>query len=205
MKRTLCLCVAFVVIGATGVAWAAEEAEADSLDLAYVSVRTANVRSGPGTAHSIVLRAHWGDELEVLSRGVHWLRVVHRDSEKLGWIHGDLVSVEHPGEAPPPKKTTQRKGTYGRYSYTYVRVGSRYAVTFRPFLPRDDSVVIGAMLELINSVYGKHLVTNLTPDLVPREGTNAIRFKGKKHDYLFLLLKEDTGEVHSFRMWRESR
>ena len=207
MKNVRLLCVASVVaaVGLCPHAAASDDAGEEPVELQYVVVEVANVRTGPGTAHDIVLKARWGDELEVLSTGIHWLRILHRDSETTGWIHGKLVSTERPTKRPPAKSQREGKGKYGRHTYTYLRDGDRYAVTFRPFLPRDDGIVIGAMLEVINNVYGKHLGVDLTPELVPREGANLVRFKGKKHYYYFLLIKEDTGEVHSFMMWRERR
>lgn len=96
-------------------------------------------------------------------------------------------------------------GVYLNYNYRiiYSPSDSRYTATFSPFLPANDITVKGAMAELINETYGKHMVTDLNPQIVSREGTNLIKFTGTKGDYYFLLVKEDTGEVHSLVYWRE--
>jgi len=167
------------------------------VDIAYVVVDVANVRTGPGTGHSVAFQVEFGDPLIVSSEGAEWMRVQPVGTQDVGWIFKKLVSRERP--------STAGEGTYGDHHYTYRKTEGKYFVLFDPVLPRDDATVIGAMLELINTAYGKHLLVGLTPKLVERDGKNVIRFEGKKHYYLFLLFKEDTGEVSSFRMWRESR
>jgi SH3-like domain-containing protein len=52
--------------------------------------QTSNVRSGPGTEHSIRLRVEFGVPFRVLERKGQWLHVQHADGEK-GWIHQSLV------------------------------------------------------------------------------------------------------------------
>ena len=99
--------------------------------------------------------------------------------------------------------TTLGKGSYSFYDFSYTRDGTQYAVVFTPLLPRDDPTVIGAMLEVINTIYGKHKVTNLTPQLVDRYGTNLIKFEGSNENFYFLLVKEYTGEVSGFSLWTE--
>jgi len=94
-------------------------------------------------------------------------------------------------------------GRYLKHDYTYSQKDGMVAATFKPILPRDDTIVIGAMLELVIRVYGKHQITNLKPDIVNRNGSNLIRFHGVGYDYLFLIIKQDTGEVHGLSMWRE--
>lgn len=99
--------------------------------------------------------------------------------------------------------TTLGKGSYSYYDFSYTKEGTQYAVVFTPVLPRDDSTVIGAMLEVINTIYRKHKVTNLTPQLIDRYGTNLIKFEGSNGDFYFLLVKEYTGEVSGFSLWTE--
>jgi len=168
-----------------------------TVEIAYVVVDVANVRTGPGTSHSVAFKVEWGDDLIVVSPGTHWMRVQLPGTHEVGWIYKKLVS-----STKPP---TKGSGTYSGHGYTYLRAKGSYLVRFSPVLPRDDATVIGAMMELINTIYGKHLLDNLTPTLVERDGRNLIRFKGKTHNYLFLLFKEDSGEVSSFSMWKESR
>jgi hypothetical protein len=101
--------------------------------------------------------------------------------------------------------TTSGTGLYLNYRYVYQTSGNRTAVSFKPMLPRDDAIVIGAMIEVLKVVYGKHIVVNLIPSLVEKRGTNVIRFEGTEVDYFFLLVKENTGEVNSFSMWTEAK
>ena len=95
------------------------------------------------------------------------------------------------------------KGSYSYFDFSYTREGTQYAVVFTPVLPRDDSTLIGAMLEVINTIYGKHKVTNITPQLVDRYGTNLIKFDGINENFYFLLVKEYSGEVSGFSLWSE--
>lgn len=94
-------------------------------------------------------------------------------------------------------------GLYLKHNYTYTQKDGMVAAVFKPFLPRDDTILIGAMLELVNTIYGKHQITDLKPNIVSRNGRNLIRFRGVGYDYLFLIVKQDTGEVHGLSMWRE--
>lgn len=94
-------------------------------------------------------------------------------------------------------------GSYSYYRFSYQKEGNKFAVVFSPVLPRDDATVIGSMLEVISTVYGKHKVTNLIPQLVERYGTNLIKFDGVDGDFYFLLVKEYTGEVSSLSLWTE--
>lgn len=96
-------------------------------------------------------------------------------------------------------------GVYLNYNYhiIYTPSDSRYTATFTPFLPANDTTVKGAMFEVVNETYGKHLVTDLAPQIVSRDGTNLVKFSGQGNDYYFLLIKEDTGEVHSLVYWQE--
>lgn len=94
-------------------------------------------------------------------------------------------------------------GRYLKHTYTYTQKNGMVAASFNPFLPRDDTIVIGAMLELVNTVYGKHQIADLKPTIVKRNGRNLIRFRGDGYDYLFFIIKQDTGEVNGLSMWRE--
>ncbi|MCW7754738.1 SH3 domain-containing protein [Desulfobotulus sp. H1] len=50
----------------------------------------ANVRSGPGTSHSIVFTVEKGVPFRVLGRQGEWVRIRHADGDE-GWIHRNLV------------------------------------------------------------------------------------------------------------------
>ncbi len=51
----------------------------------------ANLRSGPGTGHSIVDIARKGDRLVQLARQGNWVQVQLADSERIAWIFGGLL------------------------------------------------------------------------------------------------------------------
>lgn len=105
----------------------------------------------------------------------------------------------------PTNQIEMTKGNYLDYQYIILNQTEEqtYTSTFNPFLPRNDTVVTGAMLEVINQTFGKHTVKNLIPQIVERNGKNLIFFEGTTQNYYFLLIKEDTGEVHSFVFWSE--
>lgn len=50
----------------------------------------ANVRSGPGTQHSVVFTSEKGVPFRVLGRQDAWIRVRHADGDE-GWLHSSLV------------------------------------------------------------------------------------------------------------------
>ena len=92
-----------------------------------------------------------------------------------------------------------------RYGYSILqkKEEDKFVAVFEPFLPRQDAIVIGAMIELINQIYGKHKVKTLTPSIVEKNGMNTFMFGGIDGNYFFLPVKEDTGEVNSFIFWKE--
>ncbi len=94
-------------------------------------------------------------------------------------------------------------GKYSKYNYTYTENDGVVITLFKPFLPRDDTILIGAMLEMVNKVYGKHQISNLKPSIVNKGGRSLIQFQGKGYNYLFLIVKQDSGEVNGLSMWRE--
>ena len=52
-----------------------------------------NVRSGPGTDHSIVSSLTGGTEVEVLNDpGTGWVEMRHTDSETVGWMSASLLT-----------------------------------------------------------------------------------------------------------------
>ena len=49
-----------------------------------------NIRSGPGTSHSILFSVEKGIPFKVLKRENSWIHIEHADGDK-GWIHKSLV------------------------------------------------------------------------------------------------------------------
>jgi hypothetical protein len=54
-------------------------------------------------------------------------------------------------------------GKYMKHHYTYTQKDAATIAVFNPRLPRNDTVLIGAMLELIQKRYGKNQVKDLKP------------------------------------------
>lgn len=50
----------------------------------------ANVRSGPGSKHSVAFRADRGVSFRLLDKKGKWLHIQHADGDK-GWVHASLV------------------------------------------------------------------------------------------------------------------
>jgi len=94
-------------------------------------------------------------------------------------------------------------GSYSNFSFTYQKQNNKVGVTFSPMLPRNDEIVIGAMKAVVKTVFGEEIAASSQPHLVDRGGVNIIVLSGDGTDYLFLLIKEDTGEIHSFSVWTE--
>lgn len=101
--------------------------------------------------------------------------------------------------------TTTKSGTYGQYQYLIIQKSGekRMASTFQPFLPRDDSVVLGAMKKVASDAYGGDVLGDSTPRIETLGDKNYIVFTTNSGKYYFLPIKEDTGEVHSIGFWRE--
>ncbi len=57
----------------------------------FVDQSVVNLRSGPGTGHSIVDIARRGDRMVQLARQGKWLKVQLADSERTAWIFGGLL------------------------------------------------------------------------------------------------------------------
>lgn len=97
----------------------------------------------------------------------------------------------------------QETGKYLDYSYTILRKEGEpiSVISFQPFLARDDTILIGAMREIIKQIYGENRLKKMTPTVVNKDGTNLLMFEGIEKNYYFLIVKEDTGEVHSFSLW----
>lgn len=98
-------------------------------------------------------------------------------------------------------------GNYGRYLdyiYRWINENEKIAINFYPkLLPRDDNIVIGAMLHIIKTLFDGDKLIKSAPQMVPRDNIILLKFEGKNQDYLFAVIKEDTGEVNTFVVWTE--
>ncbi len=62
----------------------------DKSNTVIVSVRWANIRSGPDTEHALVFDADRGTPFKVLLKEGSWLKIEHADGD-VGWILDSLV------------------------------------------------------------------------------------------------------------------
>lgn len=115
--------------------------------------------------------------------------------------HKSVVSGTYGGQ-----KTKEKSGKYlDRYDYTYIYKEGQYVFIFSPnYLPRNDTVLIGAFFEAIEVIDGKHQLIDLNPKIkVGKNGIDIIYFIGIKYTYNFLIFKNDDGTVYGFSMWKE--
>lgn len=105
-----------------------------------------------------------------------------------------VTNTASPTRTPtdPLASVPEKTGNYQGYAYTFKSDGAKTVALFLPkFLPRDDTIVVGAIRDVIKRAYDDD--ASGSPRLVDR----AIRVDSKGKGYMVTLVKEDTGEVHS--------
>jgi hypothetical protein len=121
------------------------------------------------------------------------------------------VEPERPAsktEAPAESLAGMQEAEFNGYPYSYKREGDRTIAMFvKRFLPRDDTIVVGAIRDVIRRAYKEE--ANGSPYLVDWNAngtaTRAIRVDGAKSGFIVLPVKEDTGEIHSLSITRVAR
>lgn len=97
-------------------------------------------------------------------------------------------------------------GSYLGYEYILMNKDNKIVVTFpKRFLPRDDDIVVGAIKSVIAKSYNEILTDKSKATIEQRNGIGLIKLNGKKTNYYVQIIKEDTGEVHSFILWGENK
>ncbi|MBO8138122.1 MAG: SH3 domain-containing protein [Desulfotomaculum sp.] len=81
-------------VDTTGLYFVPPAAEAYAGQMASVTGKYVNLRSGPGTNHTIVGRVYHGDRLTVLGKQGDWYKV-RSSSGQTAWIAGWLIKVEN--------------------------------------------------------------------------------------------------------------
>lgn len=117
-----------------------------------------------------------------------------------------------PAQSPPPKLPSptpeEFKERFGDYTYYYTRQNETVVALFtEKFLPRNDTVVVGAIRDVIRKafkeeVYGKPQLVDTTANATQIRG---IRLDGPKHGFITIPMKEDNGQVHSLTITRVVR
>lgn len=109
--------------------------------------------------------------------------------------------------SPSPLSTTvsnMKEAEYNGYLYSYKRDGDTTVAMFvKRFLPRDDTIVVGAIRDVIRRAYQEQ--TYGAPYLVDTPTARGIRIDGAKNGYVVVPAKEDTGEIHSLTIMRVAR
>lgn len=102
-----------------------------------------------------------------------------------------------------------KEAEYNGYTYSYKREGDTTVAMFvKRFLPRDDTVVVGALRDVIHRAYkdrasgAPYLVDATTTS---GTATRGIRVDSAENGYIVVPVKEDTGEIHSLTITRVAR
>ncbi|MDQ3019977.1 MAG: hypothetical protein M3R36_05320 [Bacteroidota bacterium] len=95
---------------------------------------------------------------------------------------------------------------YLGYEYVLMSKDNKSVVLFpKNFLPRNDVILVGAIKSVISKVYDETIPESSKATLENRNGMNLLKLKGKNSDYYVQLIKEDTGEIHTFILWGEDK
>lgn len=91
----------------------------------YVNISSLNVRSGPGTNHSVVSVVTQGQSLTVSATSGSWDKVAF--GKKTGWVSGKYLSTTKPVtvKVEQPAKTSTTKKTATKISPTYTNDADR--------------------------------------------------------------------------------
>jgi hypothetical protein len=121
-----------------------------------------------------------------------------------GYTGGRQIGgTTHSAGQPTPEQVV--RGAYSSYDYVVTMdVGQRMRLAvFNPALVGSDDVVLGALHELINSVYHDSSFDGALPVVETRDEKNYITMSAKGKKVYFQLFKNDKGEVGSVNFWQE--
>lgn len=92
------------------------------------------------------------------------------------------------------------------YNYSYSYDQGVWLFEFYPALARNDTVLVGAMIQAINDCYGKNQLQSVQPKIKQgKNGANIIYFLGYGRTYNFLIFKTTDGTVYAFTLWAEKQ
>lgn len=90
------------------------------------------------------------------------------------------------------------EGHWNGFDYVFATRPEGTVVTFTPFLPAADATVVAAMRHVATHI----LKIDMSSGMAYPEGRNIVlRSRGRR--VVFLIVKEDNGQVHSFVMRRD--
>lgn len=93
-------------------------------------------------------------------------------------------------------------GSFRGYSYGVTRGEGVYSAHFDPPLGRSDAIAVAMMVELVKVTYDERLDAP-APRIVERRGRRWIALRGRDGLYLFLLIKDERGQVMGMGYQRE--
>jgi hypothetical protein len=102
---------------------------------------------------------------------------------------------------------TDAGGSNYHYEILHEKSATNYVITYSPYLPRDDTVMVQAVTAAIAKTYGADTHVDPTPTVTTRNGVNLVTFKGDGATYYVLINKEATGpaagHISAMTYWRE--
>jgi hypothetical protein len=101
--------------------------------------------------------------------------------------------VQTPSVAATAKTVSTESGSVGSYKFTLMRKDSESVVAlFQPvMLPRNDAIMIVATQTVIKQAFGDEVSNR------PEADGQELRYQSKSHEYGVIIIKEDTGEIHT--------
>jgi hypothetical protein len=96
----------------------------------------------------------------------------------------------------------EKQGTYDKYKYWVGTKDGVNAALFDPFLPHDDTVLVGAIKSIATTAYGSDVIGSAQPTVESCADGNCIVFRTDSGSYAFFPVKEDTGEIHSIKFYK---
>ncbi|MDQ3634163.1 MAG: hypothetical protein M3405_06585 [Acidobacteriota bacterium] len=102
------------------------------------------------------------------------------------------------------KNSDMKEAKFGDYNYHYKTESNKTVAMFtEKFLPRDDTVVVGAIGDVIKNAFNEEATGS--PTLKMHNGINKIHIDNEKNDFYVNLVKQDTGEVNSLIIEKENK
>lgn len=108
-----------------------------------------------------------------------------------------------PQAAATQSAIPEKQGAYDKYKYYVGTKDGVNAALFDPFLPRDDTVLVGAIKSIATTAYGSNVIGSAQPTVGSCKDGSCIVFATDTGSYAFFPVKEDTGEIHSIKFYKQ--
>jgi hypothetical protein len=111
-----------------------------------------------------------------------------------------LSLVSEVSTAAPAAYTLEDSGFVADLKYTFARKEDKTVALFLPkMIPRNDEIMILATNKVINHAYGERVIGRPKPDGI------RLSYFGETHNFMVMIIKEDTGEIHTLSIERVKR